>query len=393
MRMERLGALGNIYDGPHATPTRREQGAYFLNISSLESGRLNLSKSDHVDVGDFEIWTRRVKPQEDDLLFSYETRLGDAALMHGGVEACLGRRMALIRPDLSLVDPRYLLYVWLSPWFKSQIDRRAIRGATVDRISLNDLGDWEIPLCGLSEQRAIGEVLGALDDKIVANHSILILTSELLEARYRAVRKARHDVLFEDVAQIGGGATPSTKDPELWGQGIPWLTPTDVTGLDGLWIDRTERTISQAGLSSISSPLYPPGSIAMTSRATIGAFALLGEAMTVNQGFIVLKPKDPSMRLWLYCQLRDRVEELKSWANGATFLELPKKIFRRLPVELGSEADMSEFAEFATPLMERVHALQRENQRLAATRDELLPLLMSGKITVKDAEKTVEEVV
>ena len=34
-----------------------------------------------------------------------------------------------------------------------------------------------------------------------------------------------------------------------------------------------------------------------------------------------------------------------------------------------------------------------ENARLAATRDELLPLLMSGKITVKDAEKTVEEVV
>ena len=99
------------------------------------------------------------------------------------------------------------------------------------------------------------------------------------------------------------------------------------------------------------------------------------------------------MQLWLYCQLLDRVEELKAWANGATFLELPKKIFRRLHVEMGDKVSMGEFAVFATPLMERVHALQRENQHLAATRDELLPLLMSGKITVKDAEKTVEEVV
>ena len=131
----------------------------------------------------------------------------------------------------------------------------------------------------------------------------------------------------------------------------------------------------------------------MTSRATIGACALLGEPMAVNQGFIVLQPKQDSRRHWLYCQLFDRVEELKAWANGATFLELPKKIFRQLPVDLGSESDMDEFAQFATPLVERLHVLQRENWHLATTRDELLPLLMSGKITVKDAEKTVEEVV
>lgn len=45
------------------------------------------------------------------------------------------------------------------------------------------------------------------------------------------------------------------------------------------------------------------------------------------------------------------------------------------------------------PLAERAARAVEENLRLAATRDELLPLLMSGKITVKDAEKTVEEVV
>ena len=32
-----------------------------------------------------------------------------------------------------------------------------------------------------------------------------------------------------------------------------------------------------------------------------------------------------------------------------------------------------------------------ENTTLARTRDELLPQLMSGRITVKDAEKRVEE--
>ena len=39
------------------------------------------------------------------------------------------------------------------------------------------------------------------------------------------------------------------------------------------------------------------------------------------------------------------------------------------------------------------HALSEANETLAKTRDELLPLLMSGRITVKDAQKRVEGVV
>ena len=54
---------------------------------------------------------------------------------------------------------------------------------------------------------------------------------------------------------------------------------------------------------------------------------------------------------------------------------------------------LAEFGEFSDALLGRLGSARDENLRLAATRDELLPLLMSGKITVKDAEKTVEEVV
>lgn len=42
-------------------------------------------------------------------------------------------------------------------------------------------------------------------------------------------------------------------------------------------------------------------------------------------------------------------------------------------------------------LLRSVNLRAEENQRLARTRDELLPLLMDGRITVKDAERVVEE--
>ncbi|MGO1978145.1 restriction endonuclease subunit S [Brachybacterium tyrofermentans] len=300
----------------------------------------------------------------------------------------------LIRPDPTRVEPRWLYYRLQAWWNDGGAWEYQNQSTGISNFRFKVFErEYSVDLPDVGAQQAVSEVLGALDDKIAMNRTWLLLVSQLLIAKYRSYAKSRDGATFGDVADVGGGATPSTKKPEFWGKGIAWATPTDITGLDGIWLDRTDRTISPAGMASISSPLYPTGSIAMTSRATIGACALLGEPMAVNQGFIVLQPKDQTLQLWLYYQLLDRVDEFKAWANGATFLELPKKIFRRLPVELGSEADMDEFAAFATPLMDRVHALQLENHRLAATRDELLPLLMSGKITVKDAEKTIEEVV
>jgi type I restriction enzyme, S subunit len=165
----RFGELGELFDGPHATPTRRSEGPYFLNISSLKSGRLDLTESDHVSESDFTKWTRRVMPQAGDLLFSYETRIGQAALMPDNVRACLGRRMALLRPDRAKVDPIFLLYFYLSPGFQQTIAKHTIHGATVSRIGLANMPDWDVEIPQLAEQQAIAGVLRALHEKIVHN--------------------------------------------------------------------------------------------------------------------------------------------------------------------------------------------------------------------------------
>ncbi|OBH30754.1 hypothetical protein A5692_18755 [Mycobacterium sp. E342] len=163
----KFGDLGELFDGPHATPTRRAEGPYFLNISSLKSGRLDLSESDHVSESDFLKWTRRVTPQPGDLLFSYETRLGEAALMPEGVRACLGRRMALLRPDRNRVDPHFLLHFYLSPTFQRIIAARTIHGATVPRIGLASMGDWEIEVPPMHEQEVIAGSLRSLHEAMV----------------------------------------------------------------------------------------------------------------------------------------------------------------------------------------------------------------------------------
>ncbi len=82
--MHRLGDLVEIFDGPHATPTKEREGPIFLGVASLVGGRLDLSDVARLSEQDFAKWTRRVTPRHGDVVFSYETRLGEAALVRSG---------------------------------------------------------------------------------------------------------------------------------------------------------------------------------------------------------------------------------------------------------------------------------------------------------------------
>ena len=161
-----------------------ENGKYFLSISSLDNGSLDLSKSAFISDKDFIKWTKRVQPQKGDLLFSYETRLGEAALMPDNLQACLGRRMGLLRPKKDKVIPQYLLFAYLSPEFQKVIRKNTIKGATVDRIALNELGNFPIYIPDLKTQQSIAAVLSALDKKIALNKQINARLEEMAKTLY-----------------------------------------------------------------------------------------------------------------------------------------------------------------------------------------------------------------
>lgn len=157
--MTTIGDIAQVFDGPHATPKKITSGPYFLSISSLEKGRLDLTKSAFLSEEDFKKWTKRVTPKEGDLLFSYETRLGEAALMPAGVKACLGRRMGLLRFNKDKVIPEYVLYAYLSPAFQQTIKANTLTGATVDRLSISEFPDFPIRIPPLEEQEKVANLL------------------------------------------------------------------------------------------------------------------------------------------------------------------------------------------------------------------------------------------
>ncbi|QQU99006.1 restriction endonuclease subunit S [Corynebacterium amycolatum] len=156
------------------------------------------------------------------------------------------------------------------------------------RVDKAAFADTEILLPPLSTQNGITDVLGTLDDKITVNTRVFVAVEKLVSALYRATPKTDSALTFDDVAEIFGGRTPSTKNADFWDGAVQWAAPTAVTAVQGPWILDTSRKISEEGLRNSSGRLHPPGSILMTSRATIGQVVLTDKLTTTNQGFINL---------------------------------------------------------------------------------------------------------
>lgn len=319
-----------------------------------------------------------------------EAGLKFARIREHDLPAYLVQRVARLRAKEG-IDQGYLACVVASKEFTEHV--LAVQtGTSIPHISGRQILDYSLNSHPLAEQQSIAQVMGALDDKIVANTKLAstvdALTTNLFHQAVHGVTFS--DQTFGDIAIVSGGGTPSTKVPEYWDGDVPWATPTDVTSLEGPYLEWTNRTISQAGLSACASVLYPAGSILMTSRATIGAFAIAQTPMAVNQGFIVVQPVDPGLNFWILHEMRSRVEEFISLANGATFLELSRGNFRKFKVRLADTKTMETFGRQAETLHAVARTALRENTKLATTRDTLLPQLMSGKLRVKDAEKVLE---
>ena len=141
-------------------------------------------------------------------------------------------------------------------------------------------------------------------------------------------------VPLAEVCTIVGGGTPRRSNAAYFDGPTSWATPTDVTALDSLFIDRTRETITEVALRESSARLVPAGTVLMTSRATIGYTAIANLPMATNQGFANLICSERIVPEYLAYWLRDQREHLIQLAGGTTFRELPKSTLKKVRIPL-----------------------------------------------------------
>ena len=162
-----------IYEGPHATPKVAKTGGIYLGIPALTStGHINYDNIRYISDEDMPIWTKRVTPQEGDIVFTNEATLNLYAVIPPHFYGCLGRRLGLIRPNKDLVDVNYLFYYFFSPEWRETISKNKVSGATVERILMTKFPHFPISLPSLSTQQKISKILSTIDAKIENNRKI-----------------------------------------------------------------------------------------------------------------------------------------------------------------------------------------------------------------------------
>jgi len=404
-----------LYDGPHATPPPADDGPVFLGIKNLtEDGHINMSSVRHISEDDYPPWTRRVEPRAGDIVFSYEATLNRYAIIPSGFRGCLGRRLALIRPDPGKVDTRFLHYYFFGESWRRVIAENQLAGATVDRVPLSKFPHFPIELPPLSIQRRIASILSAYDDLIENNTRRIAILEEMARRLYEEwfvhFRFPGHENIkmveseigplpegwevrtVEDTFEVLGGGTPSKKVDEYWAGGrVNWYAPTDLTRSGELFMEQSGTQITELGLKKSSARLFPTLSVMMTSRATLGVIAINTTKACTNQGFIICLPNE-RFPLYLLCHwLKANVDHFISLGTGATFREITKGVFKTINLVVPSASNVQRFEHAVLPMMELVLCLQRKNTNLRAQRDMLLPKLISGEIDVSEAQNVFQE--
>ncbi len=308
----------------------------------------------------------------------------------------LVQRVARLRAKPGLRQD-FLTHVIGSSAFSEYV-RHIMGGTNVPHISGSQIKAFRFRLLEETEQAAIESTLSAYDDLIENNRRRIALLEQAARLFFREwfvhFRFPGHEHIkmidglpegwlrrtVYEVAHVMSGGTPKTSIPSYWDGGIPFYTPRDST--DYVYAYETERTLTEEGLQSCNSTLYPKNTIFIGARGSVGKINLAQTAMAMNQTCYALLAKNESRQTFLYFALAERVTELKAHAVGSVFDAIIVDTFKRLPFIEPPNSLTTEFTSLATPLVNQIDNLATQNRALAQARDLLLPRLMSGEIAV-----------
>ncbi|MCP4696340.1 MAG: restriction endonuclease subunit S [Gammaproteobacteria bacterium] len=380
-----------------------DYGIPVIRGSNLNNGRF-LDMNDFVYVSDLKVSkdlsSNLAKPC--DLIFTQRGTLGQVAIIP---EEGISDRYVVSQSQMKLtVDDAKADRLFLYYYFSSREAIERIMNFTsssgVPHINLTVLRNFEVPVPPHETQKAIASILSAYDDLIENNRRRIRLLEQAARLLYKewfvhfrfpgyehvtitdGVPEGWERNKIADVCETVGGGTPSTKMSEYWEGDITWIVPSDVTKNDCLALFDSERKITEKGLRESSAKMIPAETILMTSRASVGFFALMDFEICTNQGFINIIPHENKLRMYLLFNLMSRVNEIRSNAKGTTYPEISKGRFRGMDIVVPSKALVSEFAQFASDIIQQVRCLKRSMLQLEAARDILLPRLMNGEVAV-----------
>lgn len=395
-----------ITDGKHGDCTDEpDSGFYFISSKDVKDGRINYEEARQITHADFQETHRRTRLEPHDILITNSGTIGRLAVIPDleiTRRTTFQKSVAIIKPNRTIISSKFLYYS-----FKAQLQYLIdMAGGTAQKnLLLSDLRRFKVRAPRLETQRKIAAILSAYDELIENNKRRIALLEKMAEEIYREwfvrLRFPGHEkvkvvkgipigwqmVKAGNAFSFTGGGTPAKLIERYWkGGNVNWFTPSDITSASGIFLERSSDQCTEEGVTHSSARMFPPYSIMLTSRATIGAIGINRGPACTNQGFITCIPNSTYRMTYLYQWLKLSKPYFQLLAGGATFAELTKGTFRRIEILTPPQAIMDQFNELELPIFTAIENYQGANQRLVETRDLLLPRLISGKLSVENLD-------
>ncbi|OYQ85899.1 restriction endonuclease subunit S [Wohlfahrtiimonas chitiniclastica] len=367
------------------TPNKTDSGIPLITAKIVKNGGL-LAPFEFIAEDDYLEWMTRGFPEINDVVLTTEAPLGEVALIKDR-HVALAQRIITLRGYPDKLHNVFLKYWLQSEYGQYELDSRA-SGTTVFGIKASVLKKMPVPVPPLPEQKAIADVLSALDDKIDLLQRQNETLEKMAETLFRQwfIEEAKEDWESKsvlDLVSLVGGGTPKTSVDSYWNGDIPWLSGGDIANSHKNFINYSQKMITEEGLNNSSVKLLPKFSTVITARGTVGKVGLLAQPMTFSQSNYGVISKYKNSEIFTYLLITYLVDELMAAAYGSVFDTITTRTFEELEFNFPSIEYIELFNNHVKSLFDKKLVNTQQIQTLQNLRDTLLPKLMSGEVRVK----------
>lgn len=397
-------------------------GINFVKSEAItHEGRIDPSSFAFIDADTHAALARSIL-EEGDVLFSMAgAYLGKTAVVTRPIlPANTNQAVGIVRADRSKAIPRFIHYALSSPVCRGYVQRSVAQSAQPN-YNLGDIGNLPIPDLPLVQQRAIADVLGALDDKIELNRR----TNETLEAMARALFQSWF-VDFDPVQAKAAGIQPVGMDAETAELFPREFVVSDVGLIPRGWrvqaLDDIAMVIvgqsppgetyneSAEGMPLINGPAqyggrFPKKTLWTTAErvklsengdlifcvrgSTTGRRVRADDVYALGRGVCAIRSKVPHGQAFVDLSVEANLDSMLAKTTGSVFPNLSAGDILAHRLVVPEYASVSAFGRLTSPLVARIRANESASESLATLRDSLLPKLLSGELPIPEAETAV----
>ena len=390
-------------DGLHGTPKYSDTGEYyFINGSNLNDGKIEIKdETKRCSQSEYEKYKKNLNNRT--ILVSINGSLGYFAYYNN--EKCILGKSACYFNVKESISKHFIGFQIRTQYFQKYIERLA-GGTTIKNVSLKTMREFPFIIPNsIKEQKAIASILTSLDDKI----ELLQAQNETLETIAQTIFKewfGKYQVGDElpegwRVGKLGEefditiGRTPPRKEIEWFSDkpiGKKWISIKDM-GNSNIYISNTSEYLTEEAIAKYNIPIIPKNTTIMSFKMSVGKLSITTEDMLSNEAIAHLKlVKDTPISsefIFLYLQRLD-FNALGSTSSIVTAIN--STMIKNIEFLIPYSKTLKNFDNVILPLFKKIKYNTRQIQTLQATRDTLLPKLMSGQLRVTEFQEQLHEV-